>query len=66
VLSTINHSSSNLGKAISIDEFKGNVGTEKYQTIVADPVKHRVFDVLYARKGLAWSTTLNHLINLNV
>ena len=51
VLSTIHHSSSNLGEAISIDEFKGNVGTEKYQTIVVDPVKHRVFDVLYSRKG---------------
>ena len=51
VLSTINHSSSNLGEAISINEFKGNVGTEKYQTIVVDPVKHRVFDVLYSRKG---------------
>ena len=50
VLSTIHHSS-NLGEAISIDEFKGNVGTEKYQTIVVDPVKHRVFDVLYSRKG---------------
>lgn len=33
VFSTIHHSS-NLGEAISIDEFKGNVGTEKYQTIV--------------------------------
>ena len=51
MLSTIHHSSSNLGEAISIDEFKGNVGTEKYQTIVVDPVKHRVFDVLYSRKG---------------
>ena len=51
VLSTINHSSSNLEEAISINEFKGNVGTEKYQTIVVDPVKHRVFDVLYSRKG---------------
>ena len=51
MLSTIHHSSSNLGEAISIDEFKGNVGTEKYQTIVVDPIKHRVFDVLYSRKG---------------
>ena len=51
VLSTIHHSSSNLGEAISIDEFKGNVGTEKYQTIVVDPIKHRVFDVRYSRKG---------------
>ena len=51
VLFTINHSSSNLGEAISIDEFKGNVGNEKYQTIVVDPIKHRVFDVLCSRKG---------------
>ena len=45
------HTSSNLGEAISIDEFKGNVGTEKYQTIVVNPVKHRVFDVFYSIKG---------------
>ena len=51
MLSTIHHSSSSLGKAISINEFKGNVGTEKYQTIVVNPIKHRVSDVLYSRKG---------------
>ncbi len=34
-----------------MNEFKGNVDTEKHQMIVVDPIKHRVFDVLYSRKG---------------
>ena len=40
-----------IGETISIDEFKGNVGTEKYQTIVVDPIKHKVLDILYSRKS---------------
>ena len=51
ILATINNSSSNIGEAISIDEFKGNVGAEKYQTIVVDPVKHIVLNILNSRKA---------------
>ena len=51
VLGTLNNSSDRIGEAISIDEFKGNVGTEKYQTIVVDPIKHKVLDILYSRKS---------------
>lgn len=47
VLTTLNNSSDRMGEAISIDEFKGNIGTEKYQTIVVDPIKHKVLDMLY-------------------
>ena len=47
VLSTLNNSSSRIGEAISIDEFKGNVGIEKYQSIIVDPIKHKVLNVLY-------------------
>ena len=46
VLGTLNNSSDRIVEAISIDEFKGNAGTEKYQTIVVDPIKHKVLDIL--------------------
>ena len=51
MLSTLNNSSSKIGEAISIDEFKGNVGIEKYQSIIVDPIKHKVLNVLYSRKS---------------
>ena len=51
ILGTLNNSSDRIGEAISIDEFKGNAGTEKYQTIVVDPIKHKVLDILYSRKS---------------
>ena len=35
-----------LGEVVSIDEFKGNTGSQKYQCIVADPKDHRVLDIL--------------------
>lgn len=47
VLGTLNNSSEIIGEAISIDEFKGNARTGKYQTIVVDPIKHKVLDILY-------------------
>ena len=51
ILGTLNNSSDRIGEAISIDEFKGNAGTEKYQTIVVNPIKHKVLDILYSRKS---------------
>ena len=51
VLSTLNNSSSKICEAISIDEFKGNVGIEKYQSIIVDPIKHKVLNILYSRKS---------------
>lgn len=35
-----------LPQVLSIDEFKGNSGGEKYNCIVADPQNHKVFDIL--------------------
>lgn len=40
-----------LPEAISIDEFRGNAGGEKYQCILTDPEKKRVLDVLPKRKA---------------
>lgn len=39
-----------LPAALSIDEFKGNTGNEKYNVILTDPVNHKVLDILPTRK----------------
>lgn len=38
-----------LPEAISFDEFKGNLGEERFQCIVTDPLNHRVLDILPKR-----------------
>jgi transposase len=43
-----------LPEALSIDEFKGNASTGKYQCILVDPIKKRILDILPDR-------TQNHL-----
>lgn len=35
-----------LPKVLSIDEFRGNTGGEKFQAILTDPVHHRIVDIL--------------------
>jgi len=40
---------SKLPLALSIDEFKGNTGGEKYNCIIADPLNHIVLDILPKR-----------------
>lgn len=35
--------------ALSIDEFKGNTGGEKFNCIIADPLKHEILDILPKR-----------------
>lgn len=46
LLDTLNYILPTLPKALSIDEFKGNANTGKYQCILVDPVKKRVLDIL--------------------
>ena len=50
ILDSIIYGRAKLGETISIDEFKGNAASEKYQCILVDPVKHRVLDILPDRK----------------
>lgn len=47
----ISYGSYRLPKVLSIDEFKGNAGGEKYQCIVADPQHHIILDILPSRKS---------------
>ncbi len=42
-------------EALSIDEFKGNTGGEKYNCIIADPKTKQVLDILHNRKYSALS-----------
>ncbi|APC49971.1 ISL3 family transposase [Virgibacillus halodenitrificans] len=39
-----------LPEVISIDEYKGDAGGEKYQTIIADPINHKPLEILPDRK----------------
>lgn len=38
-----------LPPVLSIDEFRGNAGGEKFQAILTDPVRHKVLDILPSR-----------------
>ncbi len=49
ILDTISFGIPSLSQTISIDEFKGNAGGQKYQCILVDPVKHSVLDILPSR-----------------
>lgn len=49
ILDTISFQRPTLSQTISIDEFKGNAGGEKYQCILVDPLKHSVLDILPSR-----------------
>lgn len=42
----INHKPTELPEVLSLDEFKGNSGGQKYNSIVADPRNHKVIDIL--------------------
>lgn len=56
ILDSISYSRQKLPEAISIDEFKGNAATGKYQCILVDPLKHKILDILPDR-------TQNHLVS---
>ncbi len=45
----VSYSPQKLPEVIAVDEFKGNTGSEKYQTIITDPKSGRVLDILPKR-----------------
>ncbi len=49
VLDTIFFDRPNIPQVLSMDEFKGNAGGQKYQCILVDPIKHSVLDILPSR-----------------
>ena len=48
--SMVNYSCKVLPEVLSIDEFKGNAGGEKYQSIITDAKNRKVIDILPNRK----------------
>ncbi len=42
----VNHTVKELPEVLSLDEFKGNSGGEKYNSIIADPENKKVIDIL--------------------
>ena len=42
----VNHKPTELPEVLSLDEFKGNSGGQKYNSIVADSRNHKVIDIL--------------------
>jgi len=49
ILDTISFDKPHIPLALSIDEFKGNSGGQKYQCILVDPLKRSVLDILPSR-----------------
>ncbi len=47
----VDYGSYQLPEVLSIDEFKGNAGGEKYQCIITDAKNHNTLDVLPSRKS---------------
>ena len=46
----VDYKCKSLPEALSIDEFRGNAGGEKFQCIIADAKNHKVLDILPNRK----------------
>lgn len=50
-LDLVNYGSTSLPEVLSIDEFKGNTGGEKFQCIITDAENHSILDILSNRKA---------------
>ena len=50
IFDIVNYSLNKMPSVLSIDEFKGNAGREKYQCILADPQRKKVLDILRSRE----------------
>ena len=49
IFDVIHFATPELPKSLSIDEFRGNTGGEKFNCIIADPETHKVLDILPRR-----------------
>ena len=48
---------------LSIDEFKGNAGGQKFQAILTDPKNHKLFDILPSRSQVSLMQYFNEFPN---
>ncbi len=60
VFDLVSYAPKKLPSAISIDEFKGNTNSEKYQCILTDPVNKVVLDILPKRYAHFLTEYFNH------
>lgn len=60
VFDLVSYAPKKLPSAISIDEFKGNTNSEKYQCILTDPVNKVVWDILPKRYEHFLTEYFNH------
>lgn len=51
ILDRISYPLPKLPKVLSIDEFKGNAGGQKFQCVLTDPAKRKVLDILPSKKS---------------
>ena len=56
---------SHLPKVLSIDEFKGNAGGQKFQGIITAPDKHKIIDILPSRTQYKLMEYLKNFPNRN-
>lgn len=63
IFDLVSYSLKELPIALSIDEFKGNTGKEKYQCILTDPENKVVLDILPKRTKYCLSKYFKNLIN---
>ena len=52
-----------LPQVLSIDEFRGNAGGQKFQAILTDAKSHRLFDILPSRSGVSLMQYFNEFPN---
>ena len=50
IFNLVNYSPNTLPSVLSIDEFKGNTGNEKYQAILTDPQNQKIVDIVSSRE----------------
>lgn len=54
---------SRLPPVLSIDEFRGNAGGQKFQAILTDPKSHKIFDILPSRSQVSLMQYFNGFPN---
>lgn len=57
------HRPRHLPPVLSIDEFKGNAGGQKFQAILTNPLEHKLFDILPSRSQTELMLYLNEFHN---
>lgn len=66
IFDLVQYMPSTLPRVVSIDEFKGNTGSQKYQCILTDPVNHCIVDILPSREKYHLITYFKQFVRSHV